>query len=79
MSANEPQMRTRSEVKRNTAQSSCAKSSVVSKKLKDIKTYGNKLAIKKKTRFAYSLKMSMGFLRIWDTVRLPGSAKDSIT
>ena len=51
MSANKPQMRTRSEVKGNTAQSSCTKSSAVSKKFKDIKTYGNKLTMKKEDSF----------------------------
>lgn len=51
MSANEPQMRTRSEARRNTAQSSCAKSSAVSKKFKDIKAYGNKLTMKKEDNF----------------------------
>ena len=51
MSANEPKMRTRSEVRRNTAQSSCAKSSAVSKKFKDVKTHGNKLTMKKEDSF----------------------------
>ena len=51
MSANEPQMRTLSEVERNTAQSSCTKSSTISKKLKDIKTCRNKLTNKKEDLF----------------------------
>ena len=51
MSRNEPQMRTRSEVERNTAQSSCAyKRSAVSK-FNNIKTYGSKLALKEENAF----------------------------
>ena len=51
MSACNSQMGTRSEGQRNTAQSSCAKSSAVSKKFKDIKTHGNKLTMKKEDSF----------------------------
>ena len=51
MSANEPQMRTQSKIEQNTAQSSCAKSSTISKKSKDTKTYGNKLTMKKEDSF----------------------------
>ena len=51
MSANEPQMGTRYEVMRNTAQISCTKSSAVSKKIKDIKTHGSKLTMKKEDSF----------------------------
>ena len=51
MSRNEPQMRTRSEVERNTAQSSCTyKRSAVSK-FNNIKTYGSKLALKEENTF----------------------------
>ena len=51
MSRNEPQMRTRSEVERNTAQSSCAYERSAVSKFNNIKTYGSKLALKEENTF----------------------------
>ena len=51
MSTYEPQMRTRSEGRQNTAQSSCTKSRAVSNKLNNIETYGDKLTLKQDNSF----------------------------